>query len=270
MAKIALCVGINEYPYKNRNLRGCVNDARAWASLLIELFDFHQADVTVLTDREATKENIITYLQQMIKIAQAGDVLVYTFAGHGTYVVDQDGDEADGFDEAQCPFYEKPYESTDQLILDDELRALFAQLPSDVHLTMVSDSCHSGTVSLVPFFDEQVRPRFLNPELIRKHLSESVSLVKAQYREKRVEKESPIILLAGCQDDQFAHDAWLGAEFYGVFSFHAIKLLRGESVKSLTYKDLIESVQARIGDSYDQKPRLTGKKSLFSRPLFQP
>ena len=36
MAKRAFCVGINDYPYDGSDLNGCVNDANAWADLLIE------------------------------------------------------------------------------------------------------------------------------------------------------------------------------------------------------------------------------------------
>ena len=34
MALKALCVGINDYPIANADLRGCVNDAKAWANTL--------------------------------------------------------------------------------------------------------------------------------------------------------------------------------------------------------------------------------------------
>ena len=35
MAKKALCVGINNYPGTQNDLNGCVNDANAWAGLLV-------------------------------------------------------------------------------------------------------------------------------------------------------------------------------------------------------------------------------------------
>jgi hypothetical protein len=31
----ALCVGIDDYPYEGNDLNGCVNDAHAWAALLV-------------------------------------------------------------------------------------------------------------------------------------------------------------------------------------------------------------------------------------------
>ena len=40
MAKKALCVGINDYPYDGSDLNGCINDATGWAELLMGHYDF--------------------------------------------------------------------------------------------------------------------------------------------------------------------------------------------------------------------------------------
>src|SRR5215204_6232432 len=75
MVKRALCVGINDYPYADNDLKGCVNDARAWAELLTSHFDFAAADVKVLEDSEATKANLLAALENLVRDAQEGDVL---------------------------------------------------------------------------------------------------------------------------------------------------------------------------------------------------
>ena len=53
---------------------------------------------------------------------KGGDVLVFTNSSHGTYVADTTGDE-EKYDEAICP-----YDCADNLIVDDDLRELFANL----------------------------------------------------------------------------------------------------------------------------------------------
>ena len=58
MKKKAFCVGINDYPYDGSDLNGCVNDAKAWAQLLIEHFGFASTDVKTLFDSDAT--NIVS------------------------------------------------------------------------------------------------------------------------------------------------------------------------------------------------------------------
>ena len=59
MGKRALCVGVNKYPRPDLELRGCVNDAKAWATLLRDHYDFAPTDVKLLTDRQATKAKIV-------------------------------------------------------------------------------------------------------------------------------------------------------------------------------------------------------------------
>ena len=50
MAKRALCVGINDYPIRGMDLKGCVNDAKSWAAALTQHFDFAPGDVTLVLD----------------------------------------------------------------------------------------------------------------------------------------------------------------------------------------------------------------------------
>ena len=167
MKKKALCIGINDYPYDGGDLNGCVNDANDWAQLLTEHYDFPKPDIKMLTDAEATKSNILEGIKTLLKGAQNGDVLVFTNSSHGSYTPDKSGDEPK-YDEVLCP-----YDVKDNVIVDDELRELFSDIPSGVHLTVISDSCFSGTVTRAPLIDiipgfrtpDDRRVRFLSPAL---------------------------------------------------------------------------------------------------------
>ena len=121
--KKALCVGINDYPVRGSDLKGCVNDAKAWAALLHEHYGFASDDITMLLDRQATKLNVLGALDALLAGARRGDVIAFTNSSHGTYVADESGDEA-RYDEAMCP-----YDMRENLIVDDELRTRFAGLP---------------------------------------------------------------------------------------------------------------------------------------------
>ena len=88
MTKKALCVGINDYPIAGMDLKGCVNDAKAWSALLRKQYDFPSADVRVLLDKAATHEQVIDGLKALLAGARSGDVLVFTNSSHGTYVAD--------------------------------------------------------------------------------------------------------------------------------------------------------------------------------------
>ena len=104
--KLALLIGINRYAYQEP-LSGCLMDVELQRELLIHRFGFNQSDILVLSDRQATRENIETaFLEHLTKQAKAGDVVVFHFSGYGGQIempLASDGDvsmkanNSDGF-----------------------------------------------------------------------------------------------------------------------------------------------------------------------------
>jgi hypothetical protein len=91
-----------------------------------------------------TKENILHSIERLVTGAKAGDMLYFSFSGHGTQVPDHSGEEADGLDEAIVP---GDFAEIGRVITDDELAAyLVAPLTEGVLLTCIFDCCHSGTI----------------------------------------------------------------------------------------------------------------------------
>ncbi|AFY73056.1 Caspase domain-containing protein [Synechococcus sp. PCC 7502] len=87
--KLALLVGINQYDAKNEwlPLRGCVNDVELQKELLIHRFGFNPKDILILSDRQATRANIIDGIRShLISQALLGDVVIVHFSGHGSQV----------------------------------------------------------------------------------------------------------------------------------------------------------------------------------------
>jgi beta-lactamase superfamily II metal-dependent hydrolase len=273
MVKKALCVGINDYPYEGSDLNGCVNDALAWAELLVDHYDFAKADVKMLLDSEATRANILDGLMELLAGASAGDILVFTNSSHGTYVADFSGDE-DKFDEALCP-----YDCADGLIIDDELRELFGNLPDDVHLTVISDSCFSGSVTRVAIGEmipgvlltpDDRRIRFLNPAVIAKagELLENPWKAKRKRKEKYPESKMKDVLLSGCSDNEYSYDAFIQGKYHGAMTFHAIQAI-AEAKYTLTYAQLGDRLTFLLDDAgYPQHPQVEGKLENKRRQLF--
>ncbi len=266
MTKRALCVGINDYPIRDMDLQGCVNDARDWAKVLVDHYDFVTSDVTLLLDRQATKAGILDGLKTMLAGARRGDVCVFTNSSHGTYVADGDGDES-RYDEAMCP-----WDTKDNLIVDDDLRELFGGLKTGVRLTVISDSCHSGTVTrAVPGLPtpDQRRIRFLHPRRIGLPVIPDVRR-KAHSRRLEVHPESDMaeLLLSGCRDDQFSFDAKFGRRFNGAMTHTALRLIAAAG-HQLTWAELHGALVPALRDAgYDQEPQLEGKATNRRRPLF--
>jgi metacaspase-1 len=270
MAKKALCVGINDYPYDGSDLKGCVNDAHMWADLLVEHYGFASEDVTRLLDAEATKEKILSSLEDLVAGASEGDVLVFTNSSHGTYLADTSGDEA-RYDQALCP-----YDCAEHLIVDDELRELFAQMPDGVHLTVISDSCFSGTVTrvavgeIIPGFamPDERRVRFLSPALRGDRVLENPWRAKPKVHEKDPESGMREVLLSGCNDKEYSYDARLGDTYHGAMTYHALQVIR-ESGYDLTYAELHERMLPLIDEAgYPQHPQLEGRSANKDRRLF--
>ena len=69
----------------------------------------------------------------------SGDLFFLTYSGHGGQVPDVTGEEADKQDETWCLY--------DGQLIDDELYFELSRFASGVRILVLSDSCHSGTVT---------------------------------------------------------------------------------------------------------------------------
>lgn len=271
MTKKALCVGINDYPYDGSDLNGCVNDAKAWADLLVNHYDFPEENVTLLLDAEATKANIVTGLENLLAGASEGDVLVFTNSSHGTYLADTSGDE-EKYDEALCP-----YDCAENLLIDDELRELFGNLTEGVHLSIISDSCHSGTVTRAKVSDaipglrtpDDRRVRFLNPALRKGDVLENPWKAKSKKTEKYPEHEMKDVLLSGCTDKQYSYDALIEGAYHGAMTYYALKAIEDANYE-ITYLQLHERLNFLVDDAgYPQEPQLEGSLENKKRQIFK-
>jgi metacaspase-1 len=145
MADKALLAGINNYKHIS-DLRGCINDVRNVKGVLTEVFHFDAANVRELTDGEATKKAILQNWKWLLSDTAPGDRIVFHFSGHGSHTVDRDGDEDDGADELIC-LYDMDWDDEQSYLLDDDLRKLTGRVAAGVNLTVIFDSCHSGTAT---------------------------------------------------------------------------------------------------------------------------
>lgn len=270
MAKKALCVGINDYPYDGNDLNGCVNDAKAWAGLIIDHFGFPKADVKLLFDAEATKANMIAGIKDLLTGAKSGDILVFTNSSHGTYLADTSGDE-EMYDEALCP-----YDCADNLIVDDELRELIEGLAKGVRMTVISDSCFSGTVlraaitEIIPGLKtpDDRRIRFLNPALMGRKVLENPFKAKPKGKIKYPESTMKALLLSGCTDKEYSYDALIGGTYHGAMTYYAIEAVK-ELNYQITYQQVHDRLQVLLDDGgYPQHPQLEGKKTNKKRQIF--
>ncbi len=270
MEKKALCVGINDYPYEGNDLNGCVNDANAWADLLVDHYGFPRDNVTLMLDAEATKANILAHLDGMVTGAKPGDMLVFTNSSHGTYVADTSGDE-EKYDEAMCP-----YDCEDNLIVDDELRELFAKLAKGVILNIISDSCFSGTVTRAAVAEfipglktpDDRRVRFLNPALMGREVLVNPWRAKPKGKTKYPESKMKEVLLSGCTDKEYSYDALIGGTYHGAMTYYALQAIQGANYQ-ITFQQLHKRLLFLLdNEGYNQHPQLEGKTANKKKQIF--
>ena len=93
MAKKAVLIGVNRYRVPGADLRGCVPDVNNMSNLLQRQYGFDAADITMLTDFDATKKAIEEAITGLISGGKRGDVLLLHYSGHGSNVPDDNNDE---------------------------------------------------------------------------------------------------------------------------------------------------------------------------------
>jgi hypothetical protein len=94
---------------------------------------------TVLLTKKATRAALLAAMRKAAKTLKAGDLFFMSYSGHGGQMPDTNGDEADKKDETWCLY--------DGQLIDDELYFELSKFAADVRILVLSDSCHSGTVT---------------------------------------------------------------------------------------------------------------------------
>jgi hypothetical protein len=241
MAGVGLVVGLNHvdpngYAGWEGRLRGCLNDAASMYQIL-QKQGFSAIDL--LLDEHARSDKILASIDRASQLCQPGDLFVFTYSGHGGQLPD--------------PWGERPVVSTlcafDRQVISHELFLLWSQFKPGCRILMVSDSCHSGTVS-------RNAP---NPDRLPKSIPDPVQVAAVAQRKytysnllrglPRLPLSCPVLLLSGCQDEQTSLDgvtnglftekllwAWNGGEFPGNYAgFHQLILTQMPSSQTPNY-----------------------------------
>lgn len=220
MAKgIALNIGLNSVdPKSYAGWSGPLNACEADANDMEDLGKVQGFSVTKLLTKKATRDAALKGIADAAKKLKSGDIFLLSYSGHGGQAPDLNGDEPDGKDETWCLY--------DGQLIDDELYSSWGAFAAGVRILLLSDSCHSGTVSKAIHYatkahvspspvyrampDEvalrvyQNNKEFYDPILKRRDLAKALSTVKAS-----------VLLISGCQDNQFSQDGTFNGLFTG-------------------------------------------------------
>jgi hypothetical protein len=122
-----------------------VGDATSLADFIERRFGFPASSIKILTDEQATRARIEREFNDwLIRNSAPGDRVYFFFAGRGTQLPDQNGDEEDGLDQAIVPYDVDP-ETGENAIRDDVFDGWISRL-SGRRAVLMFDSCFSGTM----------------------------------------------------------------------------------------------------------------------------
>ncbi|NNE35673.1 MAG: caspase family protein, partial [Rhodothermales bacterium] len=228
---------------KWRNLDGAANDVETIEAILKTRFGFEE--IHKLKNREATRDAIFAGITDwLVAPSKPGDVVVFYYAGHGSQVRNTESRESDGLDETIVP--------TDSWngahdIRDKELRDAFnALLAKGVTVTLIFDSCHSGSITRgLP----SGKSRYIEPS--------PLTVSDASDPPKPVEQGA--LILSASQDDEVARE--LSDEFgnpRGAFTWALSKAIEAQASDE-TAEQLFQRARAILRSTgAKQEPVIAG------------
>lgn len=191
----------------------------------------------LLKTRDATRSRVKSEIQKAASALRSGDLFFLTYSGHGGQVPDKNGDEDDFSDETWCLY--------DGELIDDELFHLWAKFQPGVRILVLSDSCHSGTmtrampleradraplVRAAPAGAPQPRYRAMPVDAAVRTYQQNKQFYDDLQAEPPVDKAkigATVRLISGCQDNQLSSDG----TFNGLFTATLLRVWRGGGFK---------------------------------------
>lgn len=254
----ALIVGIDRYRHSDArqpgavfsDLRGAVGDALRFKQALAEIYgvdvdtaaagacESSNAATTTLTDDCATRARILAELGQRIATLQAGDTLVFYFAGHGSrYRDDEARDQDTGYNGTLLPADARNPDGSPGDIFDVELKALKDRATAaGLFFVSVFDSCNSATATRLGAAGQSRSA----PPLAGARPPAAPA--------KSAGGDGYWVHLAAAQDGEEAQETGggtVGARA-GVFTTALIDTLRMPGMPDATFGDLIQEVRLRV------------------------
>jgi len=220
---LALTIGLNAVDPKHyAGWDGALNACEADADDMADIAGTRKFTVKTLLTKSATREKVTAEVKSAAKVLKAGDIFMLTYSGHGGQLPDRNRDEADREDETWCLY--------DGELVDDELFGLFGKFAKGVRILVFSDSCHSGSVIKSVYYhgiaaaqraavSPPVRYRFMPRDValqtyrLHRDLYDPL-LEKADPVKAKREVQASVILISGCQDNQYSSDG----DFNGLFT----------------------------------------------------
>lgn len=192
---------------------------------------------TVLRTKQATRARFLAAMRSAATTLEKGDLFFLTFSGHGGQVRDTNGDEQDRKDETWCLY--------DGQLVDDELHVELGRFQAGVRILVLSDSCHSGTVTRARV------PADPDEALAMVEAAEQITARVGPFR-------PAVILVSGCRDNQTSMDG----EHNGAFTEQLLKVWNQGEFEG-DYASFHEKIRSALPRSQSPNLFVLGKAKAF-------
>ncbi len=263
----ALLVGINDYEPPVAKLSGCLNDVEHFQSYLNDSFNKADLAIQILKNGEATRDNVIKQFRTHLCRAQADDVAVFHYCGHGAR--SKSASEfarffPDGWDEGLVCYDSRLGNGYD--LADKELAVLIHEVAkNNPHIAVILDCCHSGSGTRDVDMLRKMRVRQTNQVDVERSLESYLEGYYAKLKQKGESQwfsipTSKHILLSACERTQTAKENL--EDHSGVFTSTLVEVLRNSPV-SISYADLFVRCRAAVRKrAENQNPQFESYKNF--------
>jgi len=294
MSRKGFLCGINLYP--SSPLRGCVNDVEDMLGVMRSKYCFQTDFTRVVCDQRATTQAIKDRLRWLVSGLKPGDVWVFDYSGHGSFIRDRGRQDEllDHTDECLIPV---DIDWENKIIIDDDLGDILKLAPKGTRGYVIIDACHSGTISrdikppsdnpgldhyradryLAPPFD--IAARSAEKEMSVRRIGRGIlsgltqkrglfSFLAPKRKEITVVPGLNHVLISGCRSTETSADAYISGRFNGALTWALVSTMRelplDTPLKSL-FGRMVDKLKAK---NFNQNPQLEGPEELLNRPIF--
>jgi|GraSoiStandDraft_4_1057263.scaffolds.fasta_scaffold205689_2 hypothetical protein len=257
---ISLHIGLNSVDSLHyQGWSGPLNACEADADDMADLAGHQGFASTKLLTNKATRDAVLLEIANAAKQLKSGDMFFLTYSGHGGQAPDLNGDEDDGKDETWCLY--------DGELIDDELYSSWGAFKSGVRILLLSDSCHSGTVSKAMHYSTKARSgltpaeapvpvyRAMPDEVALRVYQNNKQFYDAILKRRDLAKalggvKASVLLISGCQDNQLSRDGTFNGLFTGT-----LKTVWNGGTFDGSYRAFHKAIGAKMPP--DQTPKLS-------------
>ncbi len=273
MKLYALLIGINDYHQESvppvPPLYACMNDVASVRTMLLKHYkDLIQDDKQIMSllNEQATRNNVIKGFQKHLTQSQSDDIVLIFYAGHGSTNI-----TATQFQPFTVDKQEQTWVLYDSRIqggldlADKEIALLMEEVgQTQAHIVVISDSCHSGSVTREIEDFMSLRQRAVtgtNEERTLESYLNGAYLNRANLSIPNTRH----ILLAACERVEKARE---GLDNHGIFT-KALLDIWDKTGGQLLYSELFVQIRAKIqGYVKNQTPQVEAHNGFNPRQGF--